>query len=101
MNEAFSADPDPEDVRRWRAEMDRLGYGTVVTRYAQRMPVTDLGPYPDSQTVEAWLREQQEAAERVEGRRFATIRRWTVTAAIAGIIAALASIVGFGIAILK
>ena len=79
-----------EQVRGWRAEMDRLGYETVSARHAQRRPVTDGAPHPDAQTVEAWLREQAAATERLATGHFKTIQMWIITAAIAGVIAAIA-----------
>jgi hypothetical protein len=79
--------------RRWRDEMDRLGIHLVRERFADRRPVIDIAPYPETAFIEKWLREKQAVAERREDARFKTIRLWTIIAAVAGTIAALASII--------
>jgi len=40
-----------------------------------------------------WLQEQREEADRLETARFKTIRRWTIIAAVAGMIAAIAAVI--------
>ena len=40
-----------------------------------------------------WIQEQKAASDLLETKRFKTIRRWTVTAGLAGVIAAVAAII--------
>jgi hypothetical protein len=62
----------PDDVkskrkseeRRWLGEMERLGYPIVAARFANRMAVIDMMPYPEADFVQAWLRKKERAATR-------------------------------------
>jgi hypothetical protein len=62
----------PDDVkskrkseeRRWLGEMERLGYPIVAARFANRMAVIDMMPYPEADFVQAWLRKKERAANR-------------------------------------
>jgi hypothetical protein len=40
-----------------------------------------------------WLRERRDAAQQLESARFTTIKRWTITAAVASLIAAIAAVI--------
>jgi hypothetical protein len=43
--------------------------------------------------VERWLREQEAAIQREEARRYRRVLTWTIIAALAGVLAALASMI--------
>jgi hypothetical protein len=88
----------PEDEARMRAKLDQLGPEEVRSRLArtttldplEAVPIDDEPPpWPTRQFVEDWLCEQRVAADRLQ----TSIRRWTITAAVAGIVAALAAII--------
>jgi hypothetical protein len=82
-----------EQECRWLEEMERLGPENVRLRFAHRMAVTDVSPYPEAAFVQAWLQKKQAQAERLQTGRFQSVRRWTIAAAIAGIIAAIGAII--------
>jgi hypothetical protein len=82
-----------QDLRRWRERMEHLGLEVVRVRFAQGIPTIDKPPYPPPDVVADWIGEQETAAQRVEDRRFQIIRRWTIAAAVAGIVAAIGALV--------
>jgi hypothetical protein len=88
----------PEDEARMRAKLDRLGPEEVRSRLArtttfdplEAVPIDDEPPpWPTRQLVEDWLCEKRVAADRLQ----TSNRRWTIAAAVAGIVAALAAII--------
>jgi hypothetical protein len=49
---------------KWLADMERIGPTIIQTRLANRMAITDVGPYPDADFVRAWLHKKERAAKR-------------------------------------
>jgi hypothetical protein len=79
-----------QDRRRWREQMERLGLEVVRARFAQGIPTVDESPYPSPDIIADWIGEKELAAQRLEDGRFQIIRRWTIIAAVAGLVAAIA-----------
>ncbi len=79
-----------DEERSWRNEFAMIGPGTLRMRLEHRR-----GELSDAYAhfAEQWLWEQQRATDLRETTRFKTIKRWTVTAAIAGIVAAIAAVI--------
>jgi len=82
-----------QDLRRWRERMEYLGLEIVRVRFAQGIPVTDQPPYPPPDVIADWIGEQDVAVQHVEHERFQTIRRWTIVAAVASVVAAIGALV--------
>ena len=83
----------------WLVEMERLGPEIVRSRLANRMPVTDAGPHPEAEFVRDWL---DKKARSELAQQHATIRatlRWARIAGWAGIVGAVAAIVGIVVTI--
>jgi hypothetical protein len=70
----------------WRRAFEMIGPKTLRLRLETRR--NEFSP-DYARAAEIWLLEQDAAAERKETTRFNMIKRWTIAAAIAGIIAAL------------
>ena len=93
MNRAASA---PEEIKReraqleryWLAEMERLGAELVHARHADRRPVTDQPPYPETHFVEAWLKKKAHAAKVRAAWLYAIPLAVSIIAAVAACIAA-------------
>jgi hypothetical protein len=83
------------DINRSRFQLigrDRLSLA-LATGTIQTLGITEQSK---GEAVE-WLRQQEverEAAVRLERTRYETIRRWTIVAAVASVVAAFASVVG-------
>ena len=52
------------EEHRWLGEMERLGYPIVAARFANRVAVIDMMPYPEPDFVQAWLHRKERAANR-------------------------------------
>jgi hypothetical protein len=58
----------PNDIKKeraaqeqlWLEQMDEIGLETVLARFANRMAVTDLGPYPDNAFVLKWIHNKKD-----------------------------------------
>jgi hypothetical protein len=79
-----------DEEKSWRKAFAMIGPDTLRLRLEfRRNEFSD----PYARCAERWLLEQKAAADQVEAARFRTIRRWTITAAIAGVIAAIAALI--------
>jgi hypothetical protein len=74
----------------WRKAFDMVGPATMRLRLEHRR--NEFAP-DYAREAELWLLEQDAEVLSVETRRFNTIRFWTIVAAVAGIIAAIGSII--------
>ena len=74
--------------RYWLAEMERLGAELVHARHADRRPVTDQPPYPETHFVEAWLKKKAHAAKVRAAWLYAIPLAVSIIAAVAACIAA-------------
>jgi hypothetical protein len=79
-----------DEERNWRKAFEMIGPDTLRIQLGHRR--NEFGD-AYARCAERWLLEQQAAAELRETMRFETIKRWTVTAAIAGIVAAVAAVI--------
>jgi hypothetical protein len=91
-----------EDRRRWRAALKEIGASNVAQRLNRidplhpEQPVPPIGerpPWPTRGFIEQWLREQEAAIQSEETRRYRRVLTWTIVAAVAGAVAAVASII--------
>jgi hypothetical protein len=80
-----------ETERKWRAELNRLGFDVVHERFITRMPAIDFMPYPDAAFLERWIAGKKRAA------RFRTVFWGTISiiAMIAACIAAWPTVKGW------
>jgi hypothetical protein len=92
-----------EDEKRWRAALKGIGTSNAKILLSHFDPlhpeqsvssVGDRPPWPTLVFIQNWVREQEAATQRKETRRFLCILFWTVVAAGAGILAAVAAWVG-------
>ena len=95
---------DTKAVRRqqeavWLAEMERLGPEIVQFRSASRVPVTDVGPQPEVEFVRDWLDGKARSETAQQQATIQTTLRWARIAGWAGIVGAVAAIVGIGVTI--
>ncbi len=75
-----------DEERGWRKAFEMIGSDMLRMQLVQgQVGLTE----PYGRCALQWLREQQAATDLRETMRFETIRRWTVTAALAGIVAAV------------
>ena len=90
---------DPAMAERWRRTLERMGVPIVRARFVQSSGgsgavIGGLGAeHITKGYVEKWLREQEAAIDREETRRYRRVLTWTVVAAAAGVLAALASMI--------
>src|SRR5690242_8862881 len=77
----------------WRDEMERLGPGVVRSRFAARIPITDVGPYPDARFVQAWLDGKDREKAALETRTSKATLKWARIAGWSGVIGAAAAAV--------
>jgi hypothetical protein len=49
--------------KRWRTDLKQIGRDTVRYRYTNRLPVTDVMPYPEAEFVRKWLERQDRKAK--------------------------------------
>lgn len=73
---------------KYRQEFERLTPDHLRLRMETRAP-TFAGEY--ARAAEEWLLEQQAKADAIEAAHFRSIRKWTILAAVAGTVAAVAA----------
>jgi hypothetical protein len=79
------------DERHWRKAFEATGPAQLRLRLEHRR-----AEFPDeyAREAEAWLLEKDAENAATELKRFRIIRRWTVIAGVAGVLAAIASLIG-------
>jgi hypothetical protein len=80
----------PSELENWHKAFEMIGPDTLRLRLEMRRAEYD-GAY--GRAAEEWLLKKKAESDRLEAARFKIIKRWTVAAAIAGIIAAMAAVV--------
>jgi hypothetical protein len=77
------------EYEKYRDDFERLGPDSLRLRMEMR-----AGQFSGEveRAAEEWLKEQQEDAEELEASQFESIRRWTIIAAAAGVVAAIAAV---------
>jgi hypothetical protein len=86
------------ELENWHKSFEILGPETLRLRMEMRRGEYD-GAY--GRAAEDWLLEKKKQSDRMEEVRFRTIKRWTVIAGVAGVIAAIAGIAGLIVAIVS
>jgi hypothetical protein len=86
----------PSELENWYEAFEMLGPETLRLRMEMRRAEYD-GAY--GRAAEKWLLEKRAQSDRLEEARYRTIKRWTVIAGVAGVIAAVAAIAGLVVAI--
>jgi hypothetical protein len=79
----------PTDLENWHKVFEMIGPDTLRLRMEMRRAEYD-GAY--GRAAEEWLLKKKVEADWLEEARFRTMKRWTVVAATAGIVAALAAV---------
>jgi hypothetical protein len=77
------------EYEKYRQEFERLGPDSLRLRMELRA-AQFTGEL--ARAAEEWLQEQQAEAEELDASRFESIRRWTIIAAAAGVVAAIAAV---------
>jgi hypothetical protein len=79
-----------DEREQWRKAFDMLGPEALRLRLESRR-----NEYPGEygRCAEAWLLERDQKAAAVDLARYRTIRRWTVIAGVAGVVAAAAALI--------
>jgi hypothetical protein len=72
---------------------DVLAHAVAAGEHSSKGPELDKLLRENRPEILEWLQEQRAEADRLETARFKTIRRWTITAAVAGLIAAIAAVI--------
>src|SRR5437763_298001 len=86
-------------AERWRRALENMGVHVVRARFLQSPGgsgaiIGGLGTeHITKGYVENWLREQEATIQREEVRRYRRVVRWTIVAALAGVVAAVASVI--------